>query len=95
MGKKNKCILTPRGRKSKDQGGKEIKGRATIYTPAKNIIVLFVSFFSRVHATLHPALSVGWSVGPHFTFFCNFIFLSHFRVNQVILSQSVSLARDL
>ena len=36
-----------------------------------------ISFFSRVHATLHPALSVCWSVGPavrqsvgpsHFTF---------------------------
>ena len=33
MGKKIKCSSTPRGRKSKDQGGKEIKGRATIYTP--------------------------------------------------------------
>ena len=35
MGKKNKCISTLRGKKSKDQGGKEIKGRATIYTPEK------------------------------------------------------------
>ena len=33
MGKKINCTSTPRGRKSKDQGGKEIKGRATIYTP--------------------------------------------------------------
>ena len=35
MGKRTNCNLTPRGRKSKDQGGKEIKGRATIYTPGK------------------------------------------------------------
>ena len=28
----------PRGRKSKDQGGKEIKGRATIYTPENDAI---------------------------------------------------------
>ena len=35
MGKKIICRLAPRGRKSKDQGGgKEIKGRATIYSPA-------------------------------------------------------------
>ena len=33
MGKKINCNSTPRGRKSKDQGGKEIKGCATIYTP--------------------------------------------------------------
>ena len=33
MGKKINCTSTLRGRKSKDQGGKEIKGRATIYTP--------------------------------------------------------------
>ena len=42
-----------------------------------------LEFFSRVHATLQPALSVGrsvgWSVGwSHFTFFINFISLSHF-----------------
>ena len=40
--------------------------------------------FSRVHATLHPALpSISWLVGrlvgPHFTFFINFISLSHFK----------------
>ena len=46
-------------------------------------IELALLFFSRVHATLQPALSVGrlvgWSVGwSHFTFFINFISLSHF-----------------
>ena len=35
------------------------------------------SIFSRVHATLQPALSVGWSVGrSHFTFFYDFISLT-------------------
>ena len=44
----------------------------------KNCII-----FSRMHATLHPTLSVGLSVGrsvgrSHFTFFINFIYVSHF-----------------
>ena len=34
MGKKINYTSTPRGSKSEDQGGKKIKGRATIYTPA-------------------------------------------------------------
>ena len=32
--------------------------------------------FSRMHATLQPALSVGRLVGPYFTFFYYFIFLT-------------------
>ena len=33
--------------------------------------------FSRVHATLQPALSVGWSVGrSHFTFFYDLVSLT-------------------
>ena len=52
MGKKNKCISTPLGRKSKDRGGKEIKGRATIYTPAVSLLVFWS--FSRL---------VFWSYG--------------------------------
>ena len=51
--------------------------------PSKSMLVLKVHgekiLFSRVHATLKPALSVGLSVGPsHFTFFITFISLSHF-----------------
>ena len=42
------------------------------------------SIFSRVHATLHPALSVRPSVGllarHTFTFIMNFVSLSHLRV---------------
>ena len=51
--------------------------------------------FSRVHATLHPALSVhalvGLSVRPsHFYFFINSIFLSYFRSFKSLLSHSRS-----
>ena len=52
MGKKINCTSTPRGRKSKDQGGEEIKGRATIYTPA----------FNRVQSDSFRGC-VPWSVG--------------------------------
>ena len=62
----------------------------------------FLSFFSRVHPTLQPALSicpsVGWSVGQSvglsvrhtFTFFNNFISLSHLMSFNSILSHSKS-----
>ena len=58
----------------------------------------FNSFFSRMHATLHPALSVrpligrlvGWSVGHTSTFFINFIFLSHLKSFKSMLSHSKS-----
>ena len=50
--------------------------------------------FSRVHATLHPAMSVGWSVGrsfgPHFTLSIIFISLSHLKTIRSILSHSKS-----
>ena len=62
------------------------------------------TLFSRVHATLHPALSVGrsvgWSVGllvgllvglsvcHTFTFFTNFISLSHLKSFKSKLSHS-------
>ena len=52
--------------------------------------------FSRVHATLQPALSVGRSVG-HTLFFLSILFLKvilgYSKSFQVILN--VSLARDL
>ena len=51
----------------------------------RNPMPIFTNFpvFSRVHATLHPALSVGRLVGrsvgwSHFTFFITFTSLSHF-----------------
>ena len=60
--------------------------------PALRIIVSY--FFNRVHATLHPALSVRplvcLLIHHTFTFFINFISLSHFRSLKSTLSHPKS-----
>ena len=80
-------------------------------TCATKISAIFSRAHATLHPALSVGRSVGWligrlvgrsvgrwSVNPNFTFLSIlffYIILSHFRVYQVILSRSVSLARDL
>ena len=64
------------------------------YKMYKNQVrMLSLSIFSRVHATLHPALSVGWLVGrsvPILLFVFNFFSFNHSKSFLGVLSHSKS-----
>ena len=54
MGKKNKCISTPRGIKSKDQGGGEKSKVVQPFTPLFSHHYTPAQIISRIHAFSHP-----------------------------------------